>query len=207
MRYRPAVRCSARRTDGQPCRAFAIHGGTTCVKHGGSAPQVIAAAKRRLESMALAAAGRLGHFAFDDEVPPNVGLAAANSILDRNAIGTKQAVQVEVGVKPFEQIFTGIARGVGRDGKPAPTLPDPPALTEADDEPIDAEVVEMPAADAERDGDEQTGPGQGDTRKRPPPWQAWPMPTDRPKRKPSTALVTMEQANAELARDRRRGRA
>ena len=38
---RQARRCSARRSsDGQPCRAFAIIGGTVCSAHGGSAPAV-----------------------------------------------------------------------------------------------------------------------------------------------------------------------
>lgn len=42
-------RCSARSSrTGQPCRSWAILGGTVCVNHGGRAPQVVAAAKRRL---------------------------------------------------------------------------------------------------------------------------------------------------------------
>jgi hypothetical protein len=42
---RQARRCTARRsTDGQPCRAWAIVGGTVCRSHGGSAPQVLLAA-------------------------------------------------------------------------------------------------------------------------------------------------------------------
>jgi len=39
-RVRQARRCSARRTNGEPCRAYAIVGGTVCRVHGGSAPQV-----------------------------------------------------------------------------------------------------------------------------------------------------------------------
>jgi hypothetical protein len=42
------VRCTARRSDGQPCRAWSIHGGYVCVSHGGAAGQVILAAQRRL---------------------------------------------------------------------------------------------------------------------------------------------------------------
>lgn len=42
------IRCTARRTNGQPCRAWAIHGGYVCVAHGGAAPQVKRAAQRRL---------------------------------------------------------------------------------------------------------------------------------------------------------------
>lgn len=43
-RVRQARRCSARRTNGEPCRAFAIVGGTVCRAHGGAAPQVRRAA-------------------------------------------------------------------------------------------------------------------------------------------------------------------
>jgi hypothetical protein len=39
-RVRQALRCSSHRTDGEPCRAFAIEGGTVCRVHGGSAEQV-----------------------------------------------------------------------------------------------------------------------------------------------------------------------
>ena len=46
--------------------SYAIRGGTVCRRHGGSAPQVRAAANRRLAAMALPAVGRLGHFAFDE---------------------------------------------------------------------------------------------------------------------------------------------
>lgn len=47
-RVRPAVRCSAHRSNGQPCRAYAIIGGRVCRAHGGAAPQVRAAAERRI---------------------------------------------------------------------------------------------------------------------------------------------------------------
>lgn len=43
-------RCTAQRAGGRgPCRAWAIRGGTVCAVHGGRAPQVKAAAGRRLE--------------------------------------------------------------------------------------------------------------------------------------------------------------
>jgi hypothetical protein len=47
-RIRPALPCSAKRTNGQPCRAYAITGGTVCAAHGGRAPQVQHAARRRI---------------------------------------------------------------------------------------------------------------------------------------------------------------
>ena len=57
-RKRQARRCSARRTDGQPCWAYAITGGEVCSAHGGSAPAVRAAALLRYWS------GRTG-YAYD----------------------------------------------------------------------------------------------------------------------------------------------
>ncbi|MDL4814973.1 hypothetical protein [Actinomadura opuntiae] len=47
-RERQARRCKARRTDGEPCRAWAMAGATTCRVHGASAPQVRAAAEGRV---------------------------------------------------------------------------------------------------------------------------------------------------------------
>jgi len=52
-RVRQARRCHARRSDGRPCRAWAITGGYVCMAHGGAAPQVRhEAAVRRFEESA-----------------------------------------------------------------------------------------------------------------------------------------------------------
>ena len=45
---RQAVKCGGRRTDGQPCGAYAVNGGRVCSAHGGRAPQVKAKAAERL---------------------------------------------------------------------------------------------------------------------------------------------------------------
>src|SRR5687767_10123973 len=47
-RMRQARRCTARRSNGLPCRCYAIVGGKVCRVHGGGAPQVRAAADRRV---------------------------------------------------------------------------------------------------------------------------------------------------------------
>jgi hypothetical protein len=53
---RPAVRCRAHSArTGKPCAKFAIKGGAVCTTHGGSAPQVIRAAQRRLAAAATEA--------------------------------------------------------------------------------------------------------------------------------------------------------
>src|SRR5438046_1115634 len=46
-------RCTALRTNGEPCSRWAIKGGNVCPFHGGSAPQVRAAARRRLQNEQL----------------------------------------------------------------------------------------------------------------------------------------------------------
>jgi hypothetical protein len=46
-RKRQARRCRARRSDGQPCKAYAVLGAVVCAAHGGSAPAVRAAALAR----------------------------------------------------------------------------------------------------------------------------------------------------------------
>ena len=42
-------KCTAHRTNGEPCGAYAIRGGTVCRVHGGSIPSVKAKAQERLE--------------------------------------------------------------------------------------------------------------------------------------------------------------
>lgn len=46
-------RCTARKSNGDPCGRWAIAGGTVCPSHGGFAPQVRAAAARRLRAEQL----------------------------------------------------------------------------------------------------------------------------------------------------------
>ncbi len=43
--------CSARRSNGQPCRKWATNGATVCRKHGAAAPQVKRAAAQRVQDM------------------------------------------------------------------------------------------------------------------------------------------------------------
>lgn len=46
-KIRPARPCSAKRTSGAPCRAYAMLGGRTCRTHGGAARQAREAARRQ----------------------------------------------------------------------------------------------------------------------------------------------------------------
>lgn len=207
----PGVKCSARKKDGTPCGRWAIRGATVCPKHGGSAPQVVAAAKKRLQAMADAAAGRLGHFAFDDGVAENTALAATNSILDRAGLNPKQAVELEVGLKPWEQVLgnvTGVARVSQADSHRARGLPvddeNPmPALEPvAADTVIDAEVVD------ENPDTPRAYPTPAPSGTHKPPWRRPPNgpgsdepiipPTGSPAAayRPGKELVTIEEAEA-----------
>ncbi|MFV9634848.1 hypothetical protein [Mycobacterium neumannii] len=165
---------------------------------------------------------RLIGFALDDDadMPPAVALAAIRDALDRAGLNPKTAVEVEVGPTPaFQQLFTGIDRSVRRDGtrvpeQPAPALPAPEIL--------DAEIVlDTPARDGPETRPERprtpttpgsATPGRPETAEgrtaphRQSPWTG-PPPDSPAARRPGTELQTMEQAAAELARERRRGRA
>lgn len=50
------MKCKAKKTDGSPCKAWAIKGAEVCRVHGGRAPQVRAAAARNLAEAALTSA-------------------------------------------------------------------------------------------------------------------------------------------------------
>lgn len=68
----PHVRCSAHRKDGKPCGQPPLADQTVCRKHGGKAPQnLAAAARRRQERQALVAAESFG---LPREVDPHTAL-------------------------------------------------------------------------------------------------------------------------------------
>ena len=152
----PKRRCTARRTNGQPCRKAASAGMQVCRNHGGAAPQVKAKARVRLEMAADRMAQELLGIATNDKVPAYVKLEGIKTALDRAGIGAKQAVEVEVGpAKAWEQVFAGIAGGTREDSRAMrggePDEADPFAAHRAmmeEDEArrprgyIDAEVVE-----------------------------------------------------------------
>lgn len=69
--------CTAHRSDGQPCRAYAIHGGTVCVAHGGAAPQVKRAAAERLAEARDTALEKFGDCLAAGTVDPKVLLDAS----------------------------------------------------------------------------------------------------------------------------------
>lgn len=77
-------RCSAQsKQKHQQCGHWAIRGGTVCRYHGGLAPQVKAAAEKRLEDLRPAAISYMDWLLNQKEYP-SAGLGAAKDVLDRN---------------------------------------------------------------------------------------------------------------------------
>lgn len=83
------MKCSAHKTSGDPCKAYAIKGGTVCRVHGGSAPQVKAKAaerwRARLGEMVDPALDRLEALSEGAQTEA-VKLRANDSILDRAGV-------------------------------------------------------------------------------------------------------------------------
>lgn len=59
-------RCTGKRSNGEPCRAWAIKGGTVCVTHGGAAPQV---KRKAVANLAVKRAQRMVELAGVDMDP------------------------------------------------------------------------------------------------------------------------------------------
>jgi len=181
---------------------MAARGANVCRVHGGSAPQVKAAAQRRIQQALDAAAKRLTGFAFDEGVSESIALAAVNGILDRGGLGAKEAVELSAKPpEPWEELLGDVAqitkaqhealkRGEAFTPAPAPQ----PALPPAHEDLVDAEVVpDAPESPPERDGERAAGSTAPD-------W-AEPPPASR-----TGQLVPLEQAASEAAAANRAAR-
>lgn len=101
--------CTARRRNGTQCLNYAIKGASVCRMHGGSAPQVRAAAQVRLLMQADNLMAALLKIALDDKQPVAARLIAIRDGLDRANLAATQNIEltVEKG-KTFED-FVGEA--------------------------------------------------------------------------------------------------
>ncbi len=88
-------KCTAHRSNGQPCSAYAIRGGTVCSVHGGRAPQVKRKAAERLRALVDPAINALEQIVNDPDHAQR--LAAAREILDR--AGVQLATETENGLR------------------------------------------------------------------------------------------------------------
>lgn len=189
-------KCTARsQRTGEQCRRPAARGANVCPVHGGSAPQVKAAARRRLDQAADVLVQRLLKFALDGDVADNVALAAIRDALDRAGMGAKTEVAVEVKA-PWEELLGDVAHVTKaqheamKRGEPLPPTR-PTALPAPDVDIVDAEVVEDTP---ERVGERADRPNVPD----------WAEPP--PATPPSRELVTLEQAASDVAASNRAAR-
>ena len=97
-------RCTAIKSNGEPCGAYAIIGGFVCNGHGGRAPQVIQAARERLAFLADPALEVLFGIMYDEFAEDNTRLNAAKAVLDRIGIGPHSKVEVEATTTPDEDL-------------------------------------------------------------------------------------------------------
>ena len=117
------VYCSARKTNGDPCRRRPIKGGTVCATHGGSAPQVKEAARRRILAAQDRAAAMVIQVMEDPETPHAVKLAAAKDLLDRGGNAAAYIIAASSSDR-IDKLIKGIIFDVDDDSA-AETKPKP----------------------------------------------------------------------------------
>lgn len=111
------AQCAARsKQSGERCKKSPMPGSNVCRVHGGSAPQVKAAARRRLEEASERMAERLLGLAentLDDgtKVGAYVQLGAVTAALDRAGIVEQKQLNVEVTAKPYESLLADVEGG------------------------------------------------------------------------------------------------
>lgn len=79
----PAQRCTAKTSAGKPCKRWAIVGGNVCPTHGGSAPQVREAARRRILSTVERNLVTAQAMIDDPKIPAGVRARLLVDMLDR----------------------------------------------------------------------------------------------------------------------------
>lgn len=79
-------KCTANRTDGEPCQAWAVKGTNVCQAHGGSAPQVKKKAQERIDDeykeMLPKALDELKRILEDDEASDSDKLKAIENVIE-----------------------------------------------------------------------------------------------------------------------------
>lgn len=103
MRLRPNGQrmCSARRSNGEPCRALAMSGQRVCRTHGGSSPQAKRKAALRLVELIDPAIATLAREMVQADTSAD-RQRAANSILDRAGV---PRVTKEIGVDTSREVL------------------------------------------------------------------------------------------------------
>ena len=107
------IECGAKTSDGDPCKNAPMLGGKRCRMHGGAAPQVKRKAQERLLDGVPKMLRMLKELASNEDVPPQVRLAAIRDWLDRAGIDRK--IEIEVKSSSFEEMVMGVLAEVSED--------------------------------------------------------------------------------------------
>lgn len=103
----PPVRCRAKSSrTGEACRNYAIVGGKVCHFHGGAAPQVKEAARRRIESMVPDALQGIAMLAGMPHLDPDTGevIHIPGSMKDEVRLRALQDILDRAGLKGTEKL-------------------------------------------------------------------------------------------------------
>lgn len=104
--------CTAKaKSTGKRCGVAPIEGGTVCAKHGGSAPQVKDAARRRLNALAEPAVVELEKILKHPGTTDKEKLRAVQLILDRTGHGPSSKFELD---PPWQAVVVGV---ISEDGQ------------------------------------------------------------------------------------------
>ena len=88
------MRCTAKRSDGTPCKSWAIKGGNVCNTHGGAAPQVKASEAERLRALQPKCVD-VYERALDQREDLPSAIRAADSVAKHTSLGDGNAAMVQ----------------------------------------------------------------------------------------------------------------
>jgi hypothetical protein len=140
------LRCAGHnKVNGERCKSEAAPGTTVCDRHGALIPVVQAAAAQRIQMSVDEAAKHLVDWMGDTSVDMRERVKIAHDLLDRGGLAATQKHLVGIGTTgdAVETLFMDLLSTPGMLDDPAPVQA-LPAGESADDDIVDAEVVEEP---------------------------------------------------------------